>query len=402
MAAGPPRLDDEAIEEILAVLSRPEDDELQEIVRLAADLCEVEVAGLTVLHQGDYHICVTHGMAPKVRPSDDTFCQFTMTTEGTYHVHDALTDPRFTDLGWVNGEFGYTRFYASAPVHSPGGAMLGRLCVVSPEPKTLTALQERALEALAASVTRIIELRLTRRRRRDQGTGPEITLTAQLAAELSHDMRVPLTSIQASVEMLQDVLGDAPDPAVRMLLARTAAAAGRMARMLDQVLHFGSIDDHPELTTVDLNKLLEQVVTDSAGVLEPRQATVTVEGMPMVRADPDEMYSLFQNLITNSAKFARPGEPPRIRVSAESAGDFCRVRVVDNGIGIPDDRREEVFGLFTRLDHATEGHGIGLAAAARIAAAHGGEIGAEEAPGGGTEIWVELPAADADGVRAAP
>jgi signal transduction histidine kinase len=240
-------------------------------------------------------------------------------------------------------------------------------------------------------VTRILELRL-KQRSRPGPMGQDIAVMSHLAAELSHDMRVPLSSILASVEMLQDELADTADPAVRMLLARAGAAADRMSRMLEQIMHFGSIDDHPELHDVDLGKLVSRLVLDSGGVLDARGARVEVSDLPVVRADSDEMYSLFQNLITNSAKFARPGVPARIRISARRPGDFWRVSVVDNGIGIPEDRRADVFALFSRLDPAVDGHGIGLATAARIVTAHGGRIAAEDAPGGGTEIWFELPA----------
>jgi signal transduction histidine kinase len=379
------------VRDVLDILSRPDDEELLEIVRLAADLCAAESAGLTILKDGEYHIRLTHGMEPLVCPADESFCQFTMTTEGAYFVEDALADERFADLGWVTGQFGFARFYASAPVYCPNGTMLGRLCVISRQPQRLTALQERALEALANSVTRILELRL-KQRSRPGPMGQDIAVMSHLAAELSHDMRVPLSSILASVEMLQDELADTADPAVRMLLARAGAAADRMSRMLEQIMHFGSIDDHPELHDVDLGKLVSRLVLDSGGVLDARGARVEVSDLPVVRADSDEMYSLFQNLITNSAKFARPGVPARIRISARRTGDFWRVSVVDNGIGIPEDRRADVFALFSRLDPAVDGHGIGLATAARIVTAHGGRIAAEDAPGGGTEIWFELPA----------
>ena len=68
----------------------------------------------------------------------------------------------------------------------------------------------------------------------------------------------------------------------------------------------------------------------------------------------------------------------------------------DNGIGIPEDRQVDVFSLFSRVETDVEGHGIGLATVARILAAHDGRAGASSAPGGGAEIWFELPDPDED------
>lgn len=376
------------VEGVLAVLARP-DEELQEIVRLAADLCDADAAGLTVHDDEEYHIPVAVGIPPTVVAARETFCQYTMTTEGTYFVEDAPSDERFATPDWVKGAFGRTRFYGSAPVYAPGGAMVGRLCVIDDEPRVLTPLQERALGALGAAATRVIELRLAEARPPEPETPDDLRLMSRLAAELSHDMRVPLASIQASVEMLQEELGHA-DPAVRMLLDRASTAADRMHRMLEQILHFGAIDDHPDVADVDLAALVGQLVADSTVLLEDADATVEVADLPVVRGDADELYSLFQNLLTNSVKFVRPGVPPLVRITAERRGPHWRVCVRDNGVGIAPDRRQEVFGLFSRGDHASEGYGIGLATVARIVAAHGGRVGVDEAAEGGAEVWCEL------------
>jgi signal transduction histidine kinase len=66
--------------------------------------------------------------------------------------------------------------------------------------------------------------------------------------------------------------------------------------------------------------------------------------------------------------------------------------VSDNGIGVAPERREAMFVLFARADKRVEGSGIGLASAKRLVEAHGGRIGMEGAPGGGTTVWFELPA----------
>ncbi len=388
------------IDVVLAILSRPDDDDLADVVELVAKICEAEAAGVTILRDDEYHVPITYGIAPFVSPSTDTFCQHTMGTTGVFDIEDARQDPRFADIGWVDGSIARARFYASAPVYAPTGEMVGRLCVIDPAAKTLTPLQRRSLETLSTNITQLIELRMLRTARPAFAT-PEsgqtaATVVSQLAAELSHDLRVPLSSITASVEMLEEELEDHSSPVVEALLTRTVRAAERMGRMLDQSMEYGAAGEEPTFTDVDLAQVAQQLVQNSATLLDAAGATVETADLPVVRADPDDMYSVLQNLLTNSIKFARPGVPPEVHFSARRMRDAWRVSVRDNGIGIPEDRRVDVFSLFSRVETDVEGHGIGLATVARILAAHGGNAGAEAVQGEGAEIWFEIPDDEVD------
>jgi signal transduction histidine kinase len=213
----------------------------------------------------------------------------------------------------------------------------------------------------------------------------------QLAAELSHDLRVPLSSIVAGLELLEEELGEQPSPAVEVLLARTARAADRMVRMLDKHMLLDPVSVAPDAFEVDLAMVASQLAADSARALELAGATLELGWLPVVRADPDQLYCVLQNLLTNAVKFSRPGVRPRIRISGSRAPYGWRVSVTDNGIGIPVERRLDVFTPFTRVNAAVEGHGIGLGTVARTVHALGGRVGVDEAPGGGAEVWFELP-----------
>jgi signal transduction histidine kinase len=228
------------------------------------------------------------------------------------------------------------------------------------------------------------------------GEGLSAVRMSRLAAELSHDLRVPLSSIIAGLEMLEEELGEHGGSEVVALLDRTTKAAGRMLRMLDQNM---AVDPPAvgRLVEVDLDKVANQLAIDSAPLLEPAGATLKIGCLPVVRADPDEMYSVLQNLLTNAVKFTRPGVRPWVSISAKQIPYGWRVSMTDNGIGIPAQRRMDVFTLFSRVDsgvegHGVEGHGIGLGTVAHIVHNLGGRVGAEEAPGGGAEVWFELPA----------
>ena len=212
----------------------------------------------------------------------------------------------------------------------------------------------------------------------------------EIAAELSHDLRVPLSSIIASMEMLEDELTEHPNQGVAALLGRAMRASDRMVRMLDHYLASHTPGQQSTRQEVDLNEIVRQFVLNSAALFEPVGAVVRTDELPVVRADSDQMYSVLQNLINNSVKFARPGVPAIVEISARRSVDCWRIGVRDNGVGLPDNSDLDVFALFSRGTWAIAGHGVGLATVARIVAMHGGRVGTTPQKTG-TEIWFELP-----------
>ncbi len=217
-------------------------------------------------------------------------------------------------------------------------------------------------------------------------------LTSQQVAELSHDILVPLTSIIANLEMLDEHLGESPDPTVAALLARTTRAADRMQRMLVQRMEVHETPVGPALVEVDLREVANQLAVDSSHLLDVSGARLDIDWLPVVYADPDAMYAVLQNLLTNAVKFARPDVHPRLTISASQISSGWRISMTDNGVGIPAQRRMDVFAPFARANTEVEGHGIGLGSVARIVSTLGGRVGADEAPGGGADVWFELPA----------
>jgi signal transduction histidine kinase len=161
--------------------------------------------------------------------------------------------------------------------------------------------------------------------------------------------------------------------------------------MIDGLLRLNDAGRELAVVEVDLSPLARQVVADVAAELRERKATLRVGQLPVVRADPDQLYAVLSNLVANSLKFGRPGVPPVIRVESRRLGDRWRISVVDNGRGIPAERREDVFSMFSRVSTAVEGHGIGLATVRRVVEMHGGRVGIDEGDDHGVEVWFELP-----------
>jgi signal transduction histidine kinase len=121
-------------------------------------------------------------------------------------------------------------------------------------------------------------------------------------------------------------------------------------------------------------------------------AQVEILSLPKVSADRTQLVQLFENLIGNAIKYCKEGVP-KVLVEAHLDGAHWRFTITDNGIGIAAEFRERIFGIFQRLHTQDEydGTGIGLAICKRIVERHGGEIGVDPAPGGGSVFWFTLP-----------
>jgi signal transduction histidine kinase len=179
-----------------------------------------------------------------------------------------------------------------------------------------------------------------------------------------------------------------------MMLRHIESAAGRMQSFISDLLSYAlARDQAPSPVQVELTDVVEAVV-ETIAVVEGRQPDVRYAGLPAVWADPVLLPQLFDNLIGNARKYVAEGVEPEVRIEATPLpGDWARVRVIDNGIGIASEDRERVFGTFERA-RATEyeGTGLGLAICRHIVERHGGTIAVTGPPAGaGTCIELTLP-----------
>ncbi len=227
----------------------------------------------------------------------------------------------------------------------------------------------------------------------------------RFASVASHDLQEPLRKIMAFGSRLASRSGDRLDDRGRDYLDRMMSASGRMRTLIEDLLAYSRLRGRDERRdSVDLGEIVGEVVGDLEARIGDSGGRVDVGDLPTVEADPTRMRQLFQNLIGNALKFARPGVPPLVTVrmapvdgerpaEVRADGELCRVLIEDNGIGFEQKHAEKIFGVFQRL-HARseyEGTGIGLALCRRIVDGHGGRLAARSVPGEGTTFDIILP-----------
>lgn len=376
--------------------------DLQALVDLSAQVCGVPSAAINLITQSQQHQIAAAGFEPSVCAREDSMCAAVL-EEPFVAVADASQDDRFAENPFVTGEIGDVRFYASAPLVTPDGVTIGRLCVFDEQPRTMSQQESDALAVLARHVTDLLELRL--RTSQLESSLAELTRTrdelrrsnddlAAFAGQVSHDLRTPLTAILANADLLASEPAVASDPELAPLATEVVNASMRMATMIDEVLAYAKVAGRMQPVDIDLEQLMTTVLNDLGPRLRERGASVMVGPLPRVCADAGQLYVVLLNLLDNAAKYS--GErPPEITVECRLEPGWCRVSVRDTGVGIPAERLEDVFEPFVRVqDHAAgavAGTGIGLDTVRRIIEAHGGRIGIDSEPGTGSTVWFELP-----------
>jgi PAS domain S-box-containing protein len=219
----------------------------------------------------------------------------------------------------------------------------------------------------------------------------------EFAFVASHDLQEPLRKIQAFGERIVIMNKDKLDDESEDYLLRLSRAAERMRSMIQDLLSLSRVTTHGvPFERLNLNRLVEEVLSDLELQVEQSGGVVEVENLPAIQGDPTQIRQLFQNLIGNALKFHRPGVPPHVRLYAESppGEQNAIIYVKDNGIGFDQQYLERIFLPFQRLHGRGEyeGSGIGLAVCRKIADRHGGSITATSQPDQGTTFIISLPA----------
>jgi signal transduction histidine kinase/ActR/RegA family two-component response regulator len=218
----------------------------------------------------------------------------------------------------------------------------------------------------------------------------------QFAYSASHDLQEPLRQVAVYSQLIEKRYGPQLEPKALDYLAFCVEGAHRMEMLISDLLAYsqaGKAGTPAEL--VDVNHVIEGVLGNLATTIEETGAVLAISPLPKMRVDAVPLTHVLQNLISNALKY-RSDKPPRIALDVVRAGSYWRFSVKDNGIGIPDEFRTQIFGIFKRLhDRKTyPGTGIGLAICQKIVERHGGRIWVESAPGRGSAFSFTWPAVD--------
>lgn len=223
-------------------------------------------------------------------------------------------------------------------------------------------------------------------------------LRSDFISGVSHELRTPL----AQIRLFSDLLGSGRlSQAQRSRSVRVIGEeARRLTYLVENILHFSRSERRGSRIApvpVEVAPLLREIADSFAPLAHSRRVSLEVQAEPGIVAtlDRDALRQVLLNLLDNAVKYGPPEQT--VTVGVEQVGDRVRIRVDDQGPGVPAAERERVWEPYRRLEReaeaATGGSGIGLAVVRELVALHGGRASVTDRPGGGARFVVELPGA---------
>jgi len=224
-------------------------------------------------------------------------------------------------------------------------------------------------------------------------------LLGHFLANVAHEFRTPLSALAASVELLLDQAPDLTAAELEELLTSLYLGVLGLQTLIDNLLESASIEAghfrvHPRPS--NLGEIIAAAIHTMQPLLDKHGQRLVVElpvAIPMVRADPRRVTQVLVNLLSNANKYS-PDEA-KIEVAAAVRGEWVRVTVTDSGSGVPPSFRKDLFRRFVHPDvgnaHGQVGAGLGLSVVKAIVDAHGGNVGVDDHPDGGSIFWFTLP-----------
>jgi len=222
-----------------------------------------------------------------------------------------------------------------------------------------------------------------------------------LVSTVSHELKTPLTSVRMGLHLLLEEKIGALTPKQTELLLAAREDSERLLRMINDLLDLARIESGSRRMSLERrspNELVQKAVNELVDLAEARDARLKPEveaGLPEVAVEPQQIFHVFSNFVSNAAKYSRPGEEILIAARRDSDGGV-RFSVTDHGPGIPLQYQPRMFEKFFRVPGTdSRGVGLGLAIVREIVTAHDGRVGLNSQPGKGSEFYFVLPVAEA-------
>jgi light-regulated signal transduction histidine kinase (bacteriophytochrome) len=273
--------------------------------------------------------------------------------------------------------------------------------LIAQEKKLLSsnASLQREIKEREASEQRVRDLneQLLKNNNHLQAVNEELDRFAYIA---SHDLQEPLRKIRVFSDMIVQKGGDD----VEKYVAKITNATIRMQQLVNDLLRFSRhAIQGGDFVVADLNEIVKEAMTELEIRIQQSNVSISIEPLPQMHVIPTLMRQLFYNLISNAIKFRKKEGVPEVRIYAEQAAtpvqepgeipNYCKIFVIDNGIGFEEQYKEDIFVVFKRLHsyHEIEGTGIGLSICKKIMEQHHGFIEASSEINKGATFIIGLP-----------
>ena len=227
---------------------------------------------------------------------------------------------------------------------------------------------------------------------------------SEFLANMSHELRTPLNVIIGFSELMRDEVPGQINNEQRQCLDDVLGSSQHLLNLINDVLDLSKIEAGTakfRLSSLELAEVIEPLARTLLPVLAPRQQSLDIkveEGLPLVRINKAKISGVLLNLLSNATRFTPDGGT--LKIEAVREGDWCRVSVIDSGIGIKQEDQERIFEPFYQLDNSLTrgkgGTGLGLALVRQIVGKHGGRVWVESEYGQGSRFTFTLPLAEAE------
>jgi signal transduction histidine kinase len=348
------------------LLDTPADENFDEIVQLASQICKVPMSMITLVDSQRQWFKARTGFPDSETPREVSFCAHVVAgQDDIFIVEDATKDERFHDYPNVTGDPNI-RFYAGVPLVSGRGHKLGSLCVINSIPQQLTGEQEFALKVLANQVMKLADQRLQNRYldNYQKRLKQHALMQNRILSIIAHDIRTPLVSLQGIIDLTEEkIITEAEQSEMLVLWKKQLVST---MELLSNLVEWGKVhagNDATETASIDLSKIVDDVLNtfNTAASAKGNTLKNNIDKGLLIQADSNIVEFLVRNLVANAIKFTEDGT---ITITAERNKNKLSVSVADTGVGMNAKRLEQLRDgkdiSITRGTRKETGSGLGL------------------------------------------
>ncbi len=208
----------------------------------------------------------------------------------------------------------------------------------------------------------------------------------------SHDLKTPLRNIASFLQLIEKRNVNNLDDNSKSMITHTIKSVRHLNRLISDIYQYSVADDNSqEVYIADFNQVLANVMKQMSIALADKNASIQSASLPMLEVAPEHIALVFRNLIGNAVKY-NTSVKPELKINCQITDTEYIFSFADNGIGIDEQYREQIFEMFQRLHNIEEydGTGMGLAICNRIIGNYGGKIWVESQKGEGSTFYFTL------------